>query len=74
MLLAGCFSGHPLVNPLLVLDLGLHVLNCITRFNLESYSLACQRLHENLHSYEGIIYTENNFLSRNAIICVLKTT
>jgi len=68
MLPAGCFSGRPLVNPFLVLDLGLHVLDCVTRLNLEGYGLSRKCLDEQIHSCEGIIYTENIFLSHNAKI------
>ena len=69
MLPAGCFSGRPLVNPLLVLDLGLHVINCVTRFNLEGYGLARKGFAEYLHSYEGIIYTENIFYHVTQNMC-----
>ncbi|KGL91416.1 hypothetical protein N301_15419, partial [Charadrius vociferus] len=37
-------------NAFLVLDLGLHILNGVTGFNLEGDGLASQGLHENLHA------------------------
>jgi len=37
-------------NALLVLDLGLDVVDCIGRFNLESDCLVCEGLDENLHA------------------------
>ncbi len=39
----------PLVDPLLILNLRLHVLNRITRFHVQSDRLARQSLHEDLH-------------------------
>ncbi|KFM06794.1 hypothetical protein AS27_13469, partial [Aptenodytes forsteri] len=36
-------------NAFLVLDLGLHILNGVTRLNLEGDSLASQGLHKDLH-------------------------
>jgi len=37
-------------NALLVLDLGLDIVDCIGRFNLESDCLAHEGLDENLHA------------------------
>jgi len=37
-------------NSLLVLDLCLHVLNCVGRLHIESDGFPSQRLHENLHA------------------------
>ena len=37
-------------NALLVLDLGLHVVDGIRRFDLKGDGLACQGLDENLHN------------------------
>ena len=50
-LLAG--KDQPLLvrgDALLVLDLGLDVLNGITRLHLQGDGLACQGLHEDLHT------------------------
>jgi len=37
-------------DPFLVLDLGLHILDGVRRLNLKSDCLACQGLHEDLHT------------------------
>ncbi|WVZ94658.1 LOW QUALITY PROTEIN: hypothetical protein U9M48_040524 [Paspalum notatum var. saurae] len=37
-------------NALLILDLGLHIVNCIRGLNLQCDSLASQRLHKDLHA------------------------
>ncbi|KFO74372.1 hypothetical protein N303_12432, partial [Cuculus canorus] len=37
-------------DPLLVLDLGLHILNGVTGFHLKGDGLACQGLHKDLHA------------------------
>ena len=39
-----------LARTLLVLDLGLHVVDCVARLNLQRDRLARQRLHEDLHA------------------------
>jgi len=38
-------------NALLVLDLSLHVLNCVAGLHIESDRLTCEGLNENLHIY-----------------------
>ena len=52
-LLAGCFSGLPL-NPFLILNLLLHILNGIRRLHIQRNCLTCKSLHKDLHCiYNG---------------------
>ena len=48
ILSAGCFSGLPL-NPLLILNLLLHVLNAVGRLHIQRDCLARKCLNKNLH-------------------------
>ncbi len=45
---AGCFSGLPL-NPFLVLDLGLQILDRVGRLDVEGDGLPSESLDEDLH-------------------------
>jgi len=50
------------------LDLGLDVVNCVRRFNLESDCLACEGLDEDLHTTAGMQNKVEGGLLLNVII------